>query len=538
MANILDLPRDQFLASLNELAAQGVNTDDLRRQYRQKNSVFAPIFDWASGSERAIADQGRTTAGMGLLSKEAGTTGMDALRSLQLEPSNFVAGLLSGGAQAVDAPAAAAQGLIPAQDMPMEALGTAGAAQLGGAAMTAPRGSLRAGALRTTDDIFADVMDKYPDVKLDIYGSPERGFTIGRIEVPEGQRNSGIGSNVMREVLDRADQVGAQVNLTPSDAFGGSVNRLRDFYRNLGFVENRGRNKDFSTRETMYRTPQQNIISANRDATAGAIALPAARNDAEAMARGILDLRAAGRASEVTDDMMAKADPQYMFNNTPLPMDEASRMARAEEMGFDLDAYHGGRGGYDRFDPDMATGKTYDTGTWATDEPDIAATYTGSLVSDDPAIYPLRLNTSNYGTADWANQMWGDGYPFTRIYNPKSSGLPVTQKISDISEDWQSWASTDNAARAAGSQGLTGLKVNRVVDVGPSIYSRADNSRKIPDTSTSFSIQDPTTARSRFARFDPEFRHLANLSAGIGGLGLLGYVGDQSSNPLQTPRAE
>ena len=36
-------------------------------------------------------------------------------------------------------------------------------------------------------------------------------------------------------------------------------------------------------------------------------------------------------------------------------------------------------------------------------------------------------------------------------------------------------------------------------------------------------LDPPTNIRSRFARFDPEFRHLRNLSAGVGGLGLLAY---------------
>ena len=134
MSNILDLPPDEFLASLNELAAGGVDTDELRRQYRRKNSVFAPIFDWADRSQQEMADQGRRPAAMGLLSKEVGTTGMDALRSLQFEPSNAVAGLLSGIFQGVDLPAAASMGLVPEQDMPMEALNTAGMLQLGGAA--------------------------------------------------------------------------------------------------------------------------------------------------------------------------------------------------------------------------------------------------------------------------------------------------------------------------------------------------------------------------------------------------------------------
>lgn len=55
---------------------------------------------------------------------------------------------IARGAQAVDAPAAAAQGLLPAADMPMEALGTAGMAMTGGAAAPKPRGALGANALR------------------------------------------------------------------------------------------------------------------------------------------------------------------------------------------------------------------------------------------------------------------------------------------------------------------------------------------------------------------------------------------------------
>jgi len=134
MSNILDLPLDEFLGSLNELAAGGVDTDELRRQYRRKNSAFAPIFDWADRSQQEMADQGRRPAAMGLLSKEVGTTGMDALRSLQFEPSNALAGFLSGIFQGVDLPAAASMGLVPEQDMPMEALNTASMLMLGGAA--------------------------------------------------------------------------------------------------------------------------------------------------------------------------------------------------------------------------------------------------------------------------------------------------------------------------------------------------------------------------------------------------------------------
>ena len=98
---------------------------------------------------------------------------------------------------------------------------------------------------------------KYPNVKLSISGDVDRGFTLNRIEVPKSERKSGIGTKVMRDFTAMADAAGATVRLSPSADFGGSVPRLRDFYKRFGFVENTGKNKDFSTRETMLRAPMQ-----------------------------------------------------------------------------------------------------------------------------------------------------------------------------------------------------------------------------------------------------------------------------------------
>jgi GNAT superfamily N-acetyltransferase len=349
---------------------------------------------------------------------------------------------------------------------------------LGGGAAAAPRGALganalRSGTARTANDVFADIFEKYPDVNLDIYGSPDRGFTIGRIEVPEGSRNQGIGTQVMTDIANRADEIGAQINLTPSDAFGGSTSRLRDFYKGLGFVDNKGRNKDFSTRETMYRAPE---LSANRDATTGAVTLPAARNEAERMARDILELRAAGRASEVTDEMMAQADPQYMFDNTPLPMDYESRMSRAQDMGFGEDQYHGSSADFAAFDPlarDATNQKvmTHGEGVYLADSPRMANRYAERR--DGGIVYPVRDNMAN----PWTTQ----------------------NSVANLSpEDRATYMAAESGPEALG---YSGRRLDRGVSVVP----------------------DPTNVRSRFARFDPEFAHLANLSAANAspGVGLL-----------------
>lgn len=59
-------------------------------------------------------------------------------------------------------------------------------------------------------------------------------------------------------------------------------------------------------------------------------------------AKGILDLLFSGNADKITDEMLSKADQRYLFENYDLPMDEASRMARAKEMGASEQIYYHG----------------------------------------------------------------------------------------------------------------------------------------------------------------------------------------------------
>jgi len=79
---------------------------------------------------------------------------------------------------------------------------------------------------------------------------------LNRLVVPEGERGSGAGSAFMEDLTDVADAHGLVLATTPSTDFGGSsVSRLEGFYKGFGFVSNTGQNKDFKTRESMYRAP-------------------------------------------------------------------------------------------------------------------------------------------------------------------------------------------------------------------------------------------------------------------------------------------
>lgn len=234
-------------------------------------------------------------------------------------------------------------------------------------------------------------------------------------------------------------------------------------------------------------------------------ALPAASNEAEAMARQILDMRAAGRAGDVTDAMMARADPQYMFNNTPLPMDYASRMARAEGMGFDAPAYHG----------------------TAAEDPISAfdMSYAGS-VSQQPAETAI-FATKDPSIAGWfANYAHPDGEHINLGGAGQGQIMPITSRGTSAVTDFrgQEYNPDWMAARLAAARNTGKDRLNIV-----GMRETLDGFKPISEQTAIF---DPTNIRSKYARFDPAFSHLANLSAANASplVGLLAAINTQDPN--------
>lgn len=89
-------------------------------------------------------------------------------------------------------------------------------------------------------------------IVLDLWDNGDH-FELGKIEVPKEARGSGVGSKAMQAIIDRADQEGKDIRLTPSTDFGAtSVPRLKRFYGQFGFVKN----KDLKYKDTMVRYAQ------------------------------------------------------------------------------------------------------------------------------------------------------------------------------------------------------------------------------------------------------------------------------------------
>ncbi len=80
---------------------------------------------------------------------------------------------------------------------------------------------------------------------------------LDNIIVSKDKRKQGVGSAAMHDITSYADHHKMHMSLTTAtkdDHHGTtSSSRLKSFYKKHGFVENKGRNKDFTIRDNMIR---------------------------------------------------------------------------------------------------------------------------------------------------------------------------------------------------------------------------------------------------------------------------------------------
>lgn len=108
----------------------------------------------------------------------------------------------------------------------------------------------------SAQEVAAQLREAHPGLKLDLMSKGSRA-TLSRIVVPDNGREEGTGTQVMRHLARWADANGITLALTPSSDFGGNTRRLRDFYKRFGFIDNKGKKRDFEISEGMYREPLQ-----------------------------------------------------------------------------------------------------------------------------------------------------------------------------------------------------------------------------------------------------------------------------------------
>lgn len=277
-----------------------------------------------------------------------------------------------------------------------------------------------------------------------------------------------------------------------------------------------------------------------------------AKTESQQMAKSILQLREQGRAGEVTEEMMEQADPRTMAAYTPLDMSLDARMDRARAMGFeDQTYYHGSKN-----TPELSYFDDIDTynteghmGTiYATSNPAVSNTYTRKSYDDEGSIYPLMVRRDDVDPTINVDGVYSRIPMSIRDTEGRSlfEVLPDASQMDHLNQERVT--NTDAIANAMRDAEFSMLRMENVQDRGPYYPDAKPLGMKEPMTykeieeqnvlnkwnremlaqsrepATNIMVQDPTKLRSRFARFDPEFAHLKNLSAGAVPAGLIPYI--------------
>jgi len=276
--------------------------------------------------------------------------------------------------------------------------------------------------------------------------------------------------------------------------------------------------------------------------------LPEPRTRAEEISDEIAELLRAGRVEEA-EQLLGLADDLRLYQRyergevgMDLPMDFDSRMARAREMGFVRDEFHGTTVGSEMRAPrsDYGSGTRKNIGFVTSTNPYVSSSYA------DPnwgSVFPLltRELPENALRFDARGENWNrlPGYESADI-GGRSTG-PISVRLANMGQaGMRGMYDTNQLSRLAFQEGLSGAEFRNLVDRGIHAPApRGDEGREIlkefqrraSEPSTVTMRQDTRGVRSRFARFDPRFAGSRNLMAGVGGLGVMVGSSEDQDEP-------
>jgi len=111
----------------------------------------------------------------------------------------------------------------------------------------------------TADDVERAVSARHPAVQLSVARTGGGDLRLSLIRTSPDRRGEGKAKAAMADLLDAADHLGVRMTLTAEPLAGDettSKSRLVGWYKSLGFVENKGRHKDYGLSDAMYREPR------------------------------------------------------------------------------------------------------------------------------------------------------------------------------------------------------------------------------------------------------------------------------------------
>lgn len=96
---------------------------------------------------------------------------------------------------------------------------------------------------------------KYHGINIDASHDKSGDIRLNNLWIPPEQRNQGIGSRVLKGLSSYADRQKKRITLTQAPEKGKKA-KLQNFYKSHGFKSNKGRNRDFTTRDSHIRDPK------------------------------------------------------------------------------------------------------------------------------------------------------------------------------------------------------------------------------------------------------------------------------------------
>jgi hypothetical protein len=208
-----------------------------------------------------------------------------------------------------------------------------------------------------------------------------------------------------------------------------------------------------------------------------------------------------------------------------LPMDEASRLARAQEQGYGPVLYHGSTNPNLTEIAPMEVGKrnaTGGNGLFLTDDPRVASTYAydarvnGGTGPDGGTVYPLRVKDVSPSQRVTVKDRGHRGEEYSTYWDE----IP-TENIRGIDtyvdSDAGHYLQTDQINRSSNREGKKLVEYTNLMDSAEDVYEigRTD----VPSNVTA--ILDNTLVRSPSAAYDPQYTG-SNIMGGLlaGGVGL------------------
>ena len=274
--------------------------------------------------------------------------------------------------------------------------------------------------------------------------------------------------------------------------------------------------------------------------------------ESEVMAQYVISLLRSGKADMVTDEMLSAADNAYLYKNYDLPMDEASRLARAKDADY-VDAYHGTGDDFESVD-EGRFGSGIDAlgqGFYSTTATERADRY----IPRKPSITGLELDEDLYkeGGNIIPVKVKG-GNLFDTNEKAGDSVLKIGKTFEDLPSDF-SVEYKDYGKNSFPGVFIKGLDDFKSVFLDPE-FSKFDVLAKLIKTfgrnnssdilkeagydglispegfgEKTFLTFDPKNVRSEYARFDPRLKDSKNLLAAVAPVATAGALSQIKGRP-------